>query len=73
MDATVGPGLIPEIELDARETEVLKVHDWRVHQLSQLGIPRFLAAELADEVDWHDVDALVRRGCPPLLAAEIAR
>jgi hypothetical protein len=44
-----------------------------VHQLWQLGISRLLADSFADTVDWHAVPDLVGRGCPPLLALEIAR
>jgi hypothetical protein len=51
----------------------LTVQAWRAEQLCQLGFPRTLAEEFADRVDWHDVAALVRRGCPPDLALEIVR
>jgi hypothetical protein len=46
-------------------------HDWRVRQLIRLGIPRTLAEAVADHVDWHQIAALVRRGCPPRLALQI--
>ena len=49
------------------------VHDWRVAQLTRLGIPRPLAEVVAADVDWHQVAALVRRGCPPRLALHIVR
>jgi len=62
-----------DIGFEIRDDEDTRVHEWRVDQLWRLGIPRLLAAEFADEVDWHDVAALVRRGCAPLLAVEIAR
>jgi hypothetical protein len=65
--------VLPEIAFDAHDEEETKVREWRVHQLWQLGIPRLLADAFAEAVDWHDVAALVRRGCPPLLALEIAR
>jgi hypothetical protein len=32
-----------------------------------------MALAFADVVDWHDLAALVRRGCPPILALEIVR
>jgi hypothetical protein len=44
------------------------VHDWRAGQLTRLGIPGPLAEAVADRVDWHQVSALIRRGCPPRLA-----
>ena len=49
------------------------VHEWRVRQLSRLGIPWSLAQSAADHVDWHQVAKLVRRGCPPRLALQIVR
>jgi hypothetical protein len=47
------------------------VHDWRVAQLARLGVPGTLAENYADQIDWHQIAALVRRGCPPLLALRI--
>ena len=49
------------------------VHEWQVRQLARLGIPWSLAQATADHVDWHQVATLVRRGCPPRLALQIAR
>jgi hypothetical protein len=49
------------------------VHAWRAGQLTQLGIPRPLAEAVADHVDWHEIAALIRRGCPPRLALRIVR
>ena len=51
----------------------LLVHEWRVTQLTRLGIPWSLAQAVADHVDWHQVAKLVRRGCPPRLALQIVR
>jgi hypothetical protein len=51
----------------------LLVHEWRVRQLTRLGIPCSLAQADADHVDWHQVAKLVRRGCPPRLALQIVR
>jgi hypothetical protein len=62
-----------DLELEAAEGEEARVHEWRVDQLWRLGIPRLLAAEFAGGIDWHDVAKLVERGCPALLALEIAR
>ena len=47
------------------------IHDWRARQLARLGIPRALAETVADHVDWQQIAALVRRGCPPRLALQI--
>jgi hypothetical protein len=50
------------------------VHEWRVWQLTRLGIPLPLArVAAADRVDWHQVARLVQRGCPPRLALRIVR
>jgi hypothetical protein len=48
------------------------VHDWRVSQLTRLGVPHPLAELYADCVDWHQIARLVQRGCPALLAIRIA-
>jgi hypothetical protein len=48
------------------------VHDWRVSQLTRLGVPRPLAEVYADHLDWHQVARLVQRGCPAWLAIRIA-
>lgn len=49
------------------------VHEWRVTQLTRLGLPGPVADAAADHVDWHQVATLVRRGCPPRLALQIVR
>jgi len=67
MDTT----LLPEIAEDAQDEDT-RVRDWRVVQLWQLGVPRLLARAFADDVDWHEVARLVERGCPPLVALQIA-
>ncbi len=50
----------------------LLVHDWRVSQLTRLGIPGPLAEVHADHVDWRQIARLVQRGCPVRLAIRIA-
>jgi hypothetical protein len=55
------------------DDDELLVHEWRVTQLTRLGIPGPLADDAADHVDWHQVAKLVRRGCPPRLALRIVR
>jgi hypothetical protein len=49
------------------------VHEWRVAQLTRLGIPAPLAEAVAADVEWHQVAALVHRGCPPRLALRIVQ
>ena len=49
----------------------LLVHDWRVSQLTRLGIPGPTAEVYADRIDWHQIARLVRLGCPPRLALRI--
>jgi hypothetical protein len=49
------------------------VHEWRVAQLTRLGVPWSLAEVAADDVDWHQIARLVHRGCPARLALHIVR
>ena len=58
---------------EAIDDDDLLVHEWRVTQLARLGIPWSLAQAAAGQVDWHQVAKLVRGGCPPRLALQIAR
>ena len=58
---------------EAIDDDDLPVHERRVRQLTRLGIPWSLAQAAAGHVDWHQVARLVRRGCPPRLALQIAR
>jgi hypothetical protein len=53
------------------DRDELLVHEWRVRQLTRLGIPGLLAEGAARRVDWHEIARLVQRGCPPLLALHI--
>jgi hypothetical protein len=68
------PILTSDAELveDTTDEELL-IHAWRAEQLRRLGFPRTLAETFAGLVDWHEIAALVARGCPPNLALEIAR
>ncbi len=61
------------IRHEAIDPEGLLVHNWRVLQLKRLGVPAPLAEDSADQVDWHEVARLVRRGCPPGLALRIVQ
>jgi hypothetical protein len=70
------PTPMPQIELEEPEAldgEEILVHEWRVEQLQSLGLRAVLAERFAALVDWHDIAALVERGCPPELALEIVR
>jgi hypothetical protein len=49
------------------------VHEWCVTQLVSLGIPSPVAEAAAGRIDWHQMAALVQRGCPPRLALRILR
>jgi hypothetical protein len=65
---------MPELDaIDAHNEEEVLVHEWRVEQLRGLGVATRLAEKFAGFVDWHDIAALVERGCPPELALEIVR
>ena len=59
--------------IDTDNDAELQVLEWQTEQLHRLGIPRLLAEAFAGDADWHDVANLVRRGCPALLAFDIAR
>jgi hypothetical protein len=68
------PILISDAELVGDTTdEGLVIHAWRAEQLQRLGLSRILAEVFASRVDWHEIAALVARGCSPELALEIAR
>ena len=62
-----------EVRPDARMAEEQRIHEWRTEKLENLGIPAWLADIVADRIDWHDLAALVARGCPPRLALDIVR
>jgi hypothetical protein len=61
----------PTTGQEAIEHDGSLVHDWRVLQLTRLGVPGALAEIYADRIDWHQIARLVRRGCPPALALRI--
>jgi hypothetical protein len=65
---------ISDAELVEHATdEELAIQAWRAEQLRRLGLSSILAQTFAGLVDWHDLAALVARGCPPELALQIAR
>jgi hypothetical protein len=61
-----------EVAEDASDEDAL-IHAWRAEQLLKLGLSPMLAESFADLVDWHEIAAIVARGCSPELALEIAR
>jgi hypothetical protein len=66
-----------EPELVSRRHETIEqqdtVHRWRVARLARLGLPWPVAEAAAGQVDWHQMAALVQRGCAPRLALRILR
>jgi hypothetical protein len=64
--------LAEDTEFERTDEEVL-VHEWRAAQLMRLGISRLIAEGFASRVDWHEIAALVERGCSPDLALDIVR
>ena len=67
------PILTTDIEpADETDGELL-VLAWRAEQLRRVGLPRDVAEAFAGLVDWHQIAALVARGCSPELALEITR
>jgi hypothetical protein len=65
------PALVPVLHETIEEQD--RVHKWRVARLESLGIPWPVAEATAGRVDWHQIAALVRRGCPLPLALRILR
>jgi hypothetical protein len=49
------------------------VQQWRVTQLTGVGIPGPLAQSEAGRAGWHQTARLVRRGCAPAPAVRVAR
>jgi len=58
---------------DAISRDNRLMHNWRVSQLTRLGLPGPPAEIYADRIDWHQVARLVQRGCPPWLTLRIVR
>jgi hypothetical protein len=65
---------LAEVEVETEESEEDgRVYEWRVEQLSGLGLSHVIASAVASFVDWHEIARLVEHGCPPELALEIVR
>ena len=67
------PILTTDTERTDETDEELLVLAWRAEQLRRIGLPRNVAEAFAGLVDWHQIAALVARGCSPELALEITR
>jgi hypothetical protein len=67
MELTLPPG--PHETVEKQDP----VHAWRAARLARLGISPPVAEAAAGHVDWHQMAALVQRGCPPWLALRILR
>jgi hypothetical protein len=72
--------LTPELDVDLvadtgteQRDEEAVVYEWRAERLVQLGISAIVAQAVASYVDWHELERLIDRGCPPELALEILR
>jgi hypothetical protein len=71
-ERTMEPTFTDTVDVERFPEEELLVQAWRRTQLRTLGVPRLLADRYADRVDWHEVAALIERGCPWDLALAIA-
>ena len=59
-------------ELEALDDELIVTH-WRAERLVGLGYePREAASLALSEVDVHELERLIRKGCPPATAVRIA-
>lgn len=59
------------LEFDRHAHERAVIRAWRAEQLRRVGLSWPVADAFADAVDWHELAALVSRGCPPTLALQI--
>jgi uncharacterized phosphosugar-binding protein len=64
---------LAEVDVETEGSEGDAVYEWRVEQLSGLGLSYVIASAVASLVDWHEIARLVERGCSPELALEIVR
>lgn len=58
------------------DTEEWRIEVWRYDRLISLGVSPVYAGALAadhDLLSWHDVEKLIRDGCPLATALEIVR
>jgi len=61
-----------ESDVAEASREIDQLEAWTVRRMLQLGVPEQDAETLARAgVSWHDVEALVTRGCPPALVIRV--
>jgi hypothetical protein len=72
IEGLMGSGEVGDVVCE-RQSEQRALRKWQTAQLMRLGLSRRIAALFADSVDWHQLEDLLRRGCPLGLALEIAR
>ena len=54
--------------------EIVKVEKFKIERFVALGLGRYEAIRaVEDEVDWHAVETLLKRGCTLAVALEISR
>lgn len=68
MSAAESPGDHPAL---VHHDEHTRVAAWRAERLIDLGLDIDTALQHADQLDWHDVDRLLRHGCDPRTAIAI--
>jgi hypothetical protein len=58
----------------ARIDEQIRVEENRIKHFERLGYTRYEAIKAVEEgVDWHEVELLLKKNCPPTLAIKITR
>jgi hypothetical protein len=54
--------------------EIVRVEKFKIERFVALGLGRYEAIRaVEDEVDWHAVEALLKKGCTLAVALEISR
>jgi hypothetical protein len=54
--------------------EIVRVEEFKIERFMALGLGRYEAIRaVADGIDWHTVEALVKTGCPFTVAVENSR
>ena len=65
--------MLHRTDADSFPKEELRLLAWRREQLQALGVSLAGTHAYAETVDWHDVSALVQRGCHADIALKIVR
>lgn len=54
--------------------EMVRAEEFKIERFMALGLDRYEAIRaVEDAIDWHTVEALLKRGCPLAVALEISR